>query len=569
MKSTPPVYHEVTSEQLLNGTTLATCEVNKNHIFHVKRKKVALVFVPGIMGSRLYGNDKLLWDPGNPVFMLYKYRWAKARKRYEFLVQTKRSVAPDKGGAPSDIPHAVARGWGQVAWNYYGDVLLSLEKWVTPLKTLVDFSVYAFGYDWMNSNMESGKKLQAFLESLSEEKIIVITHSMGGLVTRYALSKMDQSKILAVIHGAQPASGAPAAYRRQIAGFEGKGFINEYVVNGVLGSTGPDVTAVFSYCKAGMELLPSRLYTTNGGSKNWFYYDKISIKDFPTSGKIFVVEPCVMDIIDPYNQIYLKQSEQEQVPTLPVDYYKDYSHMVWNDSYYGMIRYEWLIEPNDLPVIQSNIHRARSLHKFLDAPDCPGTFKRTIQLFASGRPTFCEIYWKLTDITDRVKSFLNNAQCLGVELTMRNVVEPLPPGEYREIRWVNEKGQFGISIPFKTPLAHVSYGIYKNNLRIFTIELSQLNEEIPNSATSGKIRDAGDETVPESSASALKFSDTKAWGEVDPALPTADFAGRGIYPATIQINQTSHTNFYDKAAIKATQDVIHNVCVAWLKGTLP
>lgn len=52
-------------------------------------------------------------------------------------------------------------------------------------------------------------------------KVIIVTHSMGGLVARSAcVLHGAEGKVLGVIHGVQPSVGSPAAYWRMKAGFE-------------------------------------------------------------------------------------------------------------------------------------------------------------------------------------------------------------------------------------------------------------------------------------------------------------------------------------------------------------
>ena len=55
------------------------------------------------------------------------------------------------------------------------------------------FPVHAMGYNWLRSNKKSGKEIAARIEALIKryvdqgyqcEKVIVVTHSMGGLVAR-------------------------------------------------------------------------------------------------------------------------------------------------------------------------------------------------------------------------------------------------------------------------------------------------------------------------------------------------------------------------------------------------
>ena len=92
------------------------------------------------------------------------------------------------------------------------------------------YRVYAIGYNWLKSNEVSGKQVldgfdhtdqrtkkvirvmgirEIFREN-NTEKAIIITHSMGGLVARMASQfHGGEHDMYGVIHGAQPATGAP------------------------------------------------------------------------------------------------------------------------------------------------------------------------------------------------------------------------------------------------------------------------------------------------------------------------------------------------------------------------
>jgi pimeloyl-ACP methyl ester carboxylesterase len=92
------------------------------------------------------------------------------------------------------------------------------------------YPVHAFGYNWLRSNQEAGdllvQKIDEILAHYSQisyfnctGKVILVTHSMGGLVARWAAMKAE-SKILGVVHCVQPVAGAPVVYRRFRAGTE-------------------------------------------------------------------------------------------------------------------------------------------------------------------------------------------------------------------------------------------------------------------------------------------------------------------------------------------------------------
>ena len=166
------------------------------------------------------------------------------------------------------------------------------------------FPVHAMGYNWLQSNRDSGVRVAERIALLMErynaegfqcEKIIVVTHSMGGLVAR-ALIHPDmgnfQDKVLGIVHGVMPATGAGAAYKRMRCGFEDPGLASMSplvsVTAKVLGNHGPEVTAVLGNAQGGLELLPSHAY-----GNDWLrlIHAGRTIKSLPKTG-------------DPYEEIY-------------------------------------------------------------------------------------------------------------------------------------------------------------------------------------------------------------------------------------------------------------------------
>jgi hypothetical protein len=210
---------------------------------------------------------------------------------------------------------ARARGWGEVFFKSYGELLQLLESrlnntffegrlqeaWrdvidVAPtiwqldpglqqpamteneLKKVVSgcwFAVYAFGYNWLQSNGVSAKIIAKRIEQVINElnqsgyecnKVVVVTHSMGGLVGRALIHPEYgdmKDKVLGIVHGVMPAIGAPAAYKRMRAGFEDAGMLwgpTESIGAKVAGNCGDEVTAVLANAQGGLELLPTESY---------------------------------------------------------------------------------------------------------------------------------------------------------------------------------------------------------------------------------------------------------------------------------------------------------------------
>lgn len=197
------------------------------------------------------------------------------------------------------------RGWGEIYFGSYRSILEMCEEafnnpWsmhftkvfdrdpaelgavsIPALKKLTEkehktavagcwFPVHAMGYNWLQSNADSArtlsKRIRALMAKYCEhyqcEKIILMTHSMGGLVAR-ALIHPDigglNAEVLGIVHGVMPATGAPAAYKRMRAGFE-EAYGGLDPAPKVLGNFGSEVTAVLGNAQGGLELLPNKVY---------------------------------------------------------------------------------------------------------------------------------------------------------------------------------------------------------------------------------------------------------------------------------------------------------------------
>lgn len=136
------------------------------------------------------------------------------------------------------------------------------------------FPVHAAGYNWLRSNDEAGKALALQIDTIIGhykklgfpcEKVILVTHSMGGLAARAACHPEignAAANVAGIVHGEQPAIGAAAAYKRMHTGFEAGGLFNivSLIVARALGWSGKEVTAVLSNAPGGLELLPTKLY---------------------------------------------------------------------------------------------------------------------------------------------------------------------------------------------------------------------------------------------------------------------------------------------------------------------
>jgi pimeloyl-ACP methyl ester carboxylesterase len=258
---------------------------------------------PNTMPGGLW--DALAWDSYTPA------------QRQRLLDPATLEVDED---GPPHIPHrdgrlhvhprlARERGWGELHAASYVELLCALEtrlnrtflhdedsgersiqrhwrdvmacdpaKWGTArMKPLTEaelekharnyYPVYGVGYNWLECCEKASRRLErrivdtiAYWAGMGRqcERVILVTHSMGGLVAR-ACAKRIPDRIAGVIHGVMPALGAPAAYRRMTCGTEVEDFAGRFAAK-ILGATTCDTTPVLATSPGALELLPNHLY---------------------------------------------------------------------------------------------------------------------------------------------------------------------------------------------------------------------------------------------------------------------------------------------------------------------
>lgn len=224
--------------------------------------------------------------------------------------------------------------------------------------------VYACGYNWLDSNSVAAARLRNRIDAVITannrggfkcDQVILVTHSMGGLVARRCASMPGMGdRIAGVVHGVMPATGAAVAYRRCKIGMRDESFIAGLVI----GSTGREVTAVFSQAPGALQLLPTAEY-----QRGW-----LSIKD--PDGREIDSWP----ITDPYGEIYLRR-----------------------DRWWGLVRPEWLRPPGGRPLSWNeyvlNINAARNFHQQIR-----GQYHRATYLYYGADPdvpSFERVQWQM------------------------------------------------------------------------------------------------------------------------------------------------------------------------------
>jgi hypothetical protein len=369
-----------------SSATLTSEEDQREKIVLAKPYVIPVLFIPGIMGTNLRkkkGKSKA-WSPPNLdlrggmdlILQIFIYLFKNTKERADDLATETVEIDPsgpiDAGdsGLPKNV--LVARGWGALLRSSYHPFMGQLQNLLNDLARYdferceadfkgwaeefgedsptewgakegdaltrdeilhaanYQFDVWAGGYNWLQSNKDSGAAIKDLIENTilpyynkgkrvtvkdtpdgegnnqcsiqrkkpnrpMAEKVIVVTHSMGGMVSR-ALTEIHQcDKVLGVSHGVLPATGAPATYKRMRAGFEG-------MERPFLGRNAADVVAILSQAPGGLELLPTADY--NDG-KPWLFVRDSKGNDLmpplPAEG-------------DPYKEIYLSPAWYGLVP---------------------------------------------------------------------------------------------------------------------------------------------------------------------------------------------------------------------------------------------------------------
>lgn len=307
---------------------------------------VPVIFVPGIMGSNLIEKGanpekaiKWRMDSSESASeWMWPTRGAQFRKRYlrpDVMEVDSGGHVPDGLCVPTE--ELRRRGWGEIGAMSYEPFLIWLENALNDqdnakngeraslmrlalgaeagedllthdevaLSYRYRFPVHACGYNWLDDNAASAKRLSQRIDDIRAryakdkvmcDKVIIVTHSMGGLVARHCSEVHERrDDILGVVHGVMPAIGAAAVYRRFKSGTEHEQTswlhpadkAKASATSSVLGNDGGEMTAVLSSAPGALQLLPTPEY-----GNGWLRIKDHEEYSLPKNG-------------DPYGDIYV------------------------------------------------------------------------------------------------------------------------------------------------------------------------------------------------------------------------------------------------------------------------
>jgi pimeloyl-ACP methyl ester carboxylesterase len=198
--------------------------LNEKARLHAPLRYLPIVIVPGIMGTRLTDprTGELVWNPVGKPIGDGPQPFACNNER---LAQTSSDLVPDETHGfeyDEDDKEKEIQGIKHY-YNLVGDFYGALAKSLAALDCgqTGDYQlkpkVYCAGYDWRLDAAKSALRLAEVVEEAlretRERKVILVAHSMGGLVSRYYCRVLGgESRVHALILLASPTMGAPPAY---------------------------------------------------------------------------------------------------------------------------------------------------------------------------------------------------------------------------------------------------------------------------------------------------------------------------------------------------------------------
>ena len=358
-----------------------------------------------------------IYDPSGRSFVSGDGRHGNVKLHEDFASPLLKDDPPTMRNRRTAAQKARARGWGEVYFKSYGEVLQHLESRLNdmffegklrstwrdvvgvdpntwnadsslPQKALTEselkkvasgcwFAVYAFGYNWLQCNGDSASAIAGRIKRVIDNfnasgyecnQVIIVTHSMGGLVGRALIHPEYGNlydKVAGIIHGVMPAIGAPAAYKRMRAGFEDPGMSSgalESIGAKVAGNFGDEVTAVLANAPGGLQLLPSDSY---GNAWLRVRFKGKELDSWPKQG-------------DPYTEIYKVRGK-----------------------WYSLFLNEW-INPSDLPPDQGGgtfertcrfLDKAQNFHRKIANTYHPNSYAHYGA--DNRRQSFGEVVWEI------------------------------------------------------------------------------------------------------------------------------------------------------------------------------
>ncbi|HRF48383.1 MAG TPA: hypothetical protein PLC98_12225 [Anaerolineales bacterium] len=195
-----------------------------------------IVFLPGIMGSALQKNGRDAWALSGGALWSYLTTWGQSVAELKITSEDPRVDDLGDGVTAARLIEDLHTVPGLVQHAGYGPITRRIPEYFDMTVGSIhaprdDANFYAFPYDWRRDNRVSARKLGRFVETqlpkwrawsgASDAQVILIGHSMGGLVARFYVEALGGWKhCRALITIGSPHRGALGAVDTLSNGFK-------------------------------------------------------------------------------------------------------------------------------------------------------------------------------------------------------------------------------------------------------------------------------------------------------------------------------------------------------------
>ncbi len=366
------------------------------HQLTLRREVIPVVVLPGISGSALKhrdGDGRLL--PGWPVNQkgrLLRLALFGPRRKRRNLVGRK-AHDPEMleviGGNDVDGPDHGLDGIAQLVYKRLVEQLAWADErraqqttQQTATNRFFRTPPHCFGYNWTGPLDASAKSLKEFVDALRTkhrrdggrcDRVILVTHSTGGLVARHACQDAAfSSQVLGVIHAGVPHRGTPEMYYRFKSGFP-RGKLIDTLIAWIASRSGREATAVLGNIPGALPLLPTMDYRTGNGDASW-------LRVHP-HGQAGITHPEQ----DPYLEVYNRRDPWALLDPDNLD-----------PGLFSNV-------DDDMTSLKDRLKTAQKFHTKLGATDHPNS----VNLVSTGLPTAEWIDLDATDDPDEVQRIRN------------------------------------------------------------------------------------------------------------------------------------------------------------------
>ena len=286
----------------------------------------AIIIIPGIMGSELFAGEQIgdfncgtkLWDPSVNL------------------------QADDK------IRKLICNSSGESMYNIYaGNENFGAKKTYKRLYQRLSnifsssYDIIYFPYDWRMSCADAAQKLNTYINCSNYDKVVLVAHSMGGLVAAnyLAIGTQQRLKVEKLIALGSPFLGATELIRVYTNGMD-LGFPGGLVANDDIKNIMPNIKSVY-------ELLPTQKWFELTNKKVFTYTKLYTVPGYEDDGQTFVSQTYN----DTKNRLYKKLRNSNSMLLLLAE--NMHSNLFINGNYVTNLVDSYYIVGTNLPTVNS------------------------------------------------------------------------------------------------------------------------------------------------------------------------------------------------------------------------